>query len=164
MFKWKPLEQNSIDFCYVDGNLYCRTSQREHYAEDDPRVLARGGRPTLGCMARMEEQNIPMWATNDTVVECAPKCITRDGTIVWRMVKERRDKVYPNVDWVAKNVIRSIMDNVTQDDLVRLCLREPLKELPPPMEPHLKRESMSESSGDHSGEGAWTFTVKRGRA
>src|SRR5690606_3835467 len=44
----------------------------------------------------------------------------------WKLFRIRTDKDLPNPEWGVKKVIDSIKDNVTENELVELCMKEPI--------------------------------------
>lgn len=130
MFKWKPFEQNSIDALYCKGYLFCRRVGERVVTDDDGNVDI-SNMAYVGEVKKLERKS---WIMDGMIVECKPKELLRhknDTTVVWQVVKERDDKKYPNMDWVAKNVIQSLVDNITLKDVVEECLASPLAYTPP---------------------------------
>ncbi len=98
MFKWKVLDQCTIDLGY-DG--------KEFYAIGD------GGK---------KEKKIPFrtptgqFMTN-AIYELAPS-FTSDE---WKIVRHRTDKVQPNHIVTIKKTLNTIRDNISLDDIIELC-------------------------------------------
>ena len=55
------------------------------------------------------------------------------GRLAWRIERVREDKSFPNFRTVAENVMRSIRDGVTLDELLAVVAQSPL--MPPPPRP-----------------------------
>jgi mRNA guanylyltransferase len=123
MFKWKPFKNNTIDALYCKGYLFCRKKGETSMALEN-----------MAYIGDVLEQDRPEWLVDRMIVECRPLSITRssnDVKIRWRPTKERKDKPFPNMDWVADNVIKSIKDNITKEDILHECSLPGLKRSPP---------------------------------
>lgn len=91
MFKWKRLENITIDFMNIDSNLYT------------------------------QNRNVPIkicetnWAheyPNNTIIECSYV----DGT--WKPLKIRTDKDYPNSIKTYNRTLSTIRENITLEEIV----------------------------------------------
>ena len=102
MFKWKPNERNSVDLLY----------------ERDSAQLFVGDRVPFGTLF-----STPTWLATHTraILECRLHFISQDAQLNrWIPVSARTDKGEPNSEWVARRVCKSIMENITLDDLLSM--------------------------------------------
>ncbi len=113
MYKWKPLEHNTVDAVYRKGLLYCRGDRRKADI----------------CIGGVSAEHTPEWVREGMIVECrvSPDCTkeqTETGQLSWIPTRSRSDKLSPNAAWVANSVIKSIQDNITREELLAECTAE----------------------------------------
>ena len=148
MFKWKPLGENTVDFYYhQEGDLLlCRYTSNE--PTEPSKVIERGNLKLL-IMGRLlpKVKEHCSWIRDGMIVECValpeeafddldielPR-EWQDDELVWFPQRHRGDKLFSNFDWVAKSVISSIIDNITQDEIMLQCRMGNLKEEELPLE------------------------------
>lgn len=91
LFKWKPPHLNTVDFLLKNGSLHVQIMK--------PYMLKEAAKGPVNS----EYEGM--------VVECA---WVNKG---WRIIRARKDKHSPNAQWVVKNIIESISENLTFDVL-----------------------------------------------
>ena len=106
MFKWKRPEDNTVDLMYRrDGNqLFVRQTGDEQDSHDTIQFVP------IGVLAVCDTD-----FNDNAILECLAL-----GNDMWRCVKERKDRVEPNADWVARRVCESVRDDITLDELCNL--------------------------------------------
>lgn len=145
MFKWKPLSLNSADFMFhaEDNGLYCRLSAEAR--RDDapqpydvstaPKLSGGPKKPDFVRFGRLLHELQPPWLRDGMVIECNALPADRvtpllpaiekidwlPNELIWVPHQHRSDKLSPNIDWVAQSVVMSILDNVTQSELISIC-------------------------------------------
>lgn len=147
MFKWKPLGENSADFYFhaADSSLYCKsspptsTTQRTGTSatpidtRNEPTIMVNNTKHVR--FGRLLRTLQPEWLRDGMIIECVALPDTaiakiRDDIVaeqwgsnelVWYPCMHRADKLVANIDWVAQSVIQSIIDNITQEELVKEC-------------------------------------------
>lgn len=172
MFKWKPLGDNTADFYYNDANsgLYCRVSGRGEARDGAPCPINTESADKINAngipmvqFGRLLNYLKPKWLRHGMIIECAalPEHVLdavddlrieieaqdwKEHEIVWVPQHHRADKPSGNVDWVAQSVVQSIIDNITQEELERLCIASNIHSTQLPYEtakliPHSTRRS-----------------------
>uniref|UniRef100_A0A6C0IWR0 mRNA capping enzyme adenylation domain-containing protein n=1 Tax=viral metagenome TaxID=1070528 RepID=A0A6C0IWR0_9ZZZZ len=132
MFKWKPLGENSVDFYYNDENLglYCKRSDAAKSS-----IFINGY--DMIQFGRLLKSMKPNWLRDGMIIECAAlpstahteitiedeekELLKQYHNIIWLPRHARPDKTTGNIDWVAEGVVQSIIDDITQDEVQRLC-------------------------------------------
>ena len=134
MFKWKETSLNTVDFLYDGGQLFCKMSNKgQQQADEYPVTTSSRQRSRAGGLVAMGELHKEYrydWLKKGLIVECRPVRVYQDE-IIWEPIKSRTDKPHPNIDWVANNVIHSIRDNITVEEVVGTALGSPLQPPPP---------------------------------
>lgn len=112
LFKWKPPEQNTVDLVYQKVN-----------GEGVLFVRERGGEYKLREWAYVHcEAMLPEGLKDGDIVECVPDPAYHPaGMGIREIVKIRYDKRFPNLDWVANDVLQSLQEPVSFDDLLMAC-------------------------------------------
>lgn len=96
------LNRYTVDFSFGgDGKVYCVGG-----GEGD-----RGGDPV--CYGNVVE--VPTDVQAGDVIEC----LADFDRHLWTFDRVRRDKTNPNAQWIVDNIIQSIKDNITTDELIR---------------------------------------------
>ncbi|KAE9600847.1 putative mRNA (guanine-N(7)-)-methyltransferase [Lupinus albus] len=103
LLKWKYAELNSVDFLFeVDGDrqlLYIYERGKKKLMEGNTVAFGDGSDPSL---------------YSGKIIECSRNPDTQE----WVFMRIRTDKSNPNEFNTYKKVLRSIRDNITQDDLL----------------------------------------------
>ena len=96
LFKWKPREQNTIDFKakYV-GNKWCLYVQEKG---------------VLIFESDLKSHEVPPWITEDCIVEC--QYMIHDEPRWWKPINLRKDKVHPNNRRTFYNTLKNIRENI----------------------------------------------------
>lgn len=80
MFKWKPREQNTIDF------------QMKHVGTTWKLYVQEKGKLVFESL--LHDEQVPPWVEEDAIVEC--QYMFTDEPMWWKPLKHRRDKTFPN--------------------------------------------------------------------
>lgn len=159
LFKWKPLDKNTADlyYCAADSGLYVRASPPDPKDTNTPqpvnlRAVPRiqsiaDGKTELVKFGRLLPAFTPEWVRDGMILECGALDAQRvttpeaaaeladweENELVWVPQQHRADKPHPNVDWVAQSVVQSILDNITEAELLATCTGTNLRQtdLPP---------------------------------
>lgn len=135
ILKWKPAEENSVDFLLTLG---FRTIPPEELDSDDEAdsdagpVFDYDAKPTFGLSCYYGDSNYEEWGEmhvtdgeweelkalgqplDEEIVECR-----MDEQKRWKFMRLRKDKKEANHISTVESVIESIRDAVGQDDLIR---------------------------------------------
>lgn len=147
MFKWKPFDQNTGDFYFhaADSGLYCRMSPPDTTKDIDqsPRPIDVSNAPMLVAnkikmvkFGKLLPIFHPKWLQDGMIIECgalSAENVEKIGRknlgvewsaneLVWIPQQHRGDKPCPNIDWVMQSVVQSIIDDITEQELVDLCI------------------------------------------
>lgn len=80
----------------------------------------------------------PAWLRPGVVAEFSP-VTAEGGELQWTPQRPRPDKLFPNLDWVVRNILDSIRDNITEAELVEYLARPPLAPTDVPSPPKRPR-------------------------
>uniref|UniRef100_D3TNV7 mRNA-capping enzyme n=1 Tax=Glossina morsitans morsitans TaxID=37546 RepID=D3TNV7_GLOMM len=123
VFKWKPLEMNSIDFRLKIVEKCLPGMLPEKHA-----LLYVGGRDEP--VGMLESTKVPK-SLNNKIIECS---LSPEGK--WVFMRERTDKTLPNSYNTAKSVFDSIRAPITKEYLLEYIAhcgyREDHDKMPPP--------------------------------
>lgn len=122
LFKWKPAQSNTVDLLWgEDSLLYMRKAVNIHnpteQAEQGTMLVEAPCKPNVHDFVRFPSLK------PGVVVECGPSLDQETNELVWVPRNLRPDKLFPNMDFVVKNVCSSIEDNISETDLVIFCQR-----------------------------------------
>ena len=164
LFKWKSQTHNTVDLLYAeDGNLYCRKTTEDPLSAgamqrsagscgcDNVESVGNGNAADMDTSCGMllakafgslAPGTLPEWLKPGVVAEFSPVSPVSGGAgaggseseLKWVPQRPRPDKLFPNLDWVVRNILDSVRDNITESELVEYLARPPLapNEVPSP--------------------------------
>ena len=115
MFKWKPQEQNTVDFLMkrepsrevpgaTNGPMACRL-----YIQEKGKLFFESEIP----QNKMDDEP---WFEDGAIVEC--RYITWEEPLWWKPIKRRRDKTYPNNRRTFYRTIVNIKENIKMKEFL----------------------------------------------
>jgi hypothetical protein len=108
LFKWKPQEKNTVDFCMKRGESFSGVDMKGEpvwklYVQEKGKLFYEGEFP-------LSTMNEP-WFEDNAIVECM--YITwENGPLWWKPLKRRYDKNYPNNRRTFYRTIVNIQENI----------------------------------------------------
>ncbi len=142
LFKWKPAEQNTVDLVWgEDGRLYTRKTSENTRVDESATMDTASGIMLIEISTGTLHPDFTQvaWLRPGLVVECAPTLLNDTQEIAWVPRQPRHDKVFPNLDWVADNIIESIRDNISEEELILHCQLPPVAPSSVPSPPRIPR-------------------------
>lgn len=111
ILKWKPPHLNSIDF-----KLSIQEERKTGCLPEKVAFLYVSNKPEPFSKFRVGRGDSGYGQYNNKIVECV--VAENNGRRIWKILKERVDKLHPNSYETARATLESINNPVTEDDLL----------------------------------------------
>ena len=115
ILKWKPAELNSIDFKLK----ITKQGGVGMLPKSICNLLVSGERRELKCMTQAMKYTKDVKQYDNKIIECKINMKTK----LWEIMRERKDKSFPNHITTAQAVMHSITNPVTKDMLLQIIER-----------------------------------------
>ena len=102
MFKWKPRDQNTIDF-----QMKWRDGKWKLYVQERGKLMFE---------SELYPEQVPEWVKEDAIVEC--QYMFQDEPMWWKPLKPRADKTFPNGRRTFYRTLVNIKEDIKMGDFL----------------------------------------------